>query len=264
MTVRYVLSLPESFERREKIKKQFVSLGLNFEIIDAKRFTEDEIKDLVAKVGTDVFKIGVGAVGCFCSHVEAWKKIANDSHRGGFVFEDDAVFSLDAFEFCVGDEWIPESVDVCQLSYWPSERYPTKRTFRVLRKINLDNSQHELIQIYSPCPWGTQGYWISREASKRALLMKGNKFDNPVDFFLFSKDSDFWKESKVYSLTPAVVTELSGNVSQRVAIDSSGVCSSEGVLDNKVSDGRMRRRLKKVSDKIMHLFCKKRCHGFKV
>lgn len=40
MTVRYVLSLPEAYERREKLKKQFDSLGLDFEILEAKKILE--------------------------------------------------------------------------------------------------------------------------------------------------------------------------------------------------------------------------------
>ena len=263
MTVRYVLSLPEAFERREKIKKQFDLLGLDFNIIDAKRFTEDEIKDLITKGWRDVFKIGVGAVGCFCSHVEAWRKIANGSHRGGFVFEDDAFFSPDAFEFFVDDKWIPEGVDVCQLSHWPSEKHPTGRMFRVLGKMKLNKYGYELIKIYSPCPWGTQAYWISREASKKTLLMLETKFENPVDFFLFSKDSNFWKKNKVYSLTPAVVTELLGNASQRVSIDLSANASQCESVEDGSHRIKARRNFEKLLDKIVHLFCVKKYHGFK-
>lgn len=220
MTVRYVLSLPEAYVRREKLKKQFDSLGLSFEILEAKRFSREDVIKLISEKGEDFFKIGVGSVGCYLSHIEAWKKISGSACRGGFIFEDDVVFSKSAYEFCVNDDWIPEGVDVCQLSYWPSVKHPKGRVFRVRKKMKINNPNYELINIYSPCPWGMQGYWISREGAKKAISMFDYCFEDPVDFFIFSKDSIFWKSSAVYSLTPAVVTELPGGISQRIAIDS--------------------------------------------
>lgn len=49
MGVRYVLSLPEAYDRRKKLKEQFDLLGLNFEIIEAKRISEKEIMELEKK-----------------------------------------------------------------------------------------------------------------------------------------------------------------------------------------------------------------------
>lgn len=262
MTVRYVLSLPGAFERRKEIKKQFSLLGLDFEIVDAKKFSAEEIRGFVKDNGDDAFQIGVGAVGCFYSHIEAWKRVACSFDRGGFIFEDDAFFSSEARDFCADDKWIPEGVDVCQLSYWPSVKHPEGKIFRVLKKINVEKSCYELIRIYSPCPWGAQGYWISREGAQKALEMLDKWFVNPVDFYLFSKDSKFWRLGKVYSLSPAVVTELPGNVSQRISIDSeSGNLSSGGLGDNACRDG-VRQGFKKLFEKIVYLFCEKRYHGF--
>ena len=51
MGVRYVLSLPEAYDRRKKLKEQFDLLGLNFEIIEAKRISEKEIIELEKEGG---------------------------------------------------------------------------------------------------------------------------------------------------------------------------------------------------------------------
>lgn len=262
MTVRYVLSLPEAYERRKKLKKQFDSLGLDFEILEAKKFSKEEVQRLISEKGEDFFKIGVGSVGCYLSHIEAWGKISRGACRGGFVFEDDVVFSKSAYEFCVNDDWIPEGVDVCQLSYWPSAKHPRGKMFRVKKKLSISNPGYELINIYSPCPWGMQGYWISRNGAKKALSMFDFRFRDPVDFFVFSKDSIFWKQSAVYSLTPAVVTELPGGVSQRMAIDSEMHSASEGNFEDGEGHGDCGRKLKKFLDRIVKLLCEKRYHGF--
>ena len=261
MGVRYVLSLPEAYDRRKKLKEQFDLLGLNFELIEAKRISEKEIMELEKK-REGGGKIGIGAIGCFCSHIEAWKKISENSERGGFVFEDDAKFSSSAYNFICDDEWIPECVDVCQLSYWPSKKHPKGKIFRVLRKreIGGEDRVHKLIHIFSPCPWGTQGYWISKRAAERALKMVDYYFKEPVDSFLFSRDSKFWKKSQVYSLTPAVVTEFLEGTSMRIAIDS----ATETVLGKDVNADlkRSKNLCGRLSDKFICLFCDKQYHGF--
>ena len=122
MTQRYVLSLPDATERRIKICERFDFFDLNFKIIDAKRFTKEEVFRLISEGGGDFFDIGVGSVGCYWSHVEAWRRIAESSDRGAFVFEDDAIFSINARKFIVDDSWIPKEIEVCQLSYCPPNK----------------------------------------------------------------------------------------------------------------------------------------------
>lgn len=90
--------------------------------------------------------------------------------------------------------------------------------FEFLRQKKL-SEEFELIRVYSPCPWGTIAYWISKKAARRALEMVDYRFEYPVDFFLFSKDSAFWKKNLIYSLTPAVVTELPETHSVRMELD---------------------------------------------
>lgn len=126
MTLRYVVSLPDAVERRKKIAESFASMNLDFKISDAKRMSEDEMKTL-SQQGKP--KMGMGAIGCFYSHIEIWKRIADGEDRGGFIFEDDALFSKRA----QNDNWIPEDVDVCKLSYTKFEKYPNGRVFRVLK-----------------------------------------------------------------------------------------------------------------------------------
>ena len=53
MTQRYVLSLPDATERRIKICERFDFFDLNFKIIDAKRFTKEEMFQLISERGGD-------------------------------------------------------------------------------------------------------------------------------------------------------------------------------------------------------------------
>lgn len=253
MTLRYVVSLPDAVERRKKIAESFASMNLDFKMSDAKRMSEDEMKTL-SQQGKP--KIGMGAIGCFYSHIEIWKRIADGEDRGGFIFEDDALFSKRAHKFCLNDNWIPEDVDVCQLSYTKFEKYPNGRVFRVLKTKKL-SEEFELIRVYSPCPWGTIAYWISKKAARRALEMVDYRFEYPVDFFLFSKDSAFWKKNLIYSLTPAVVTELPETHSVRMELDEK---TSNQFVDLRASEPV--KRSKKIYDKVVFIFCKKKRHNF--
>lgn len=262
MTERYVLSLPDAYERRAKLKEQFDFLGLDFKILDAKRISREEVGKLISGVKKNFFRIGVGTVGCFLSHIEAWKRIAKGVDRGGFIFEDDVVFSANAYEFLVCDEWIPECVDVYQLSYWPSVKHPKGRVFRVKRKLKINKVNYELINIYSPCPWGMQGYWISREGAEKALKMFDFRFEVPVDFYIYSKDSLFWRSGGVYSLTPAVVTERLGTISQRMAIDSQMLST---LVESTKSQDKKEECVRKplgFLERFERMLCEKRWHGY--
>lgn len=260
MTQRYVLSLPDATERRIKICERFDFFDLNFKIIDAKRFTKEEMFQLISERGGDFFDIGVGSVGCYWSHVEAWRRIAESSDRGAFVFEDDAIFSINARKFIVDDSWIPKEIEVCQLSYCPPNKYPKGRFFRVLKEIRLNDLDCRLLRIYSPFPQGTQGYWMSREAAEKALNDSSYHFKRPVDWFLFKNDSVFWKKSGVYSLSPAVVSESFDEKSLRKAVDLAESRSAEAFWEN--GERWMERKTKWLSDRVIHLFCKKIYHGF--
>lgn len=142
------------------------------------------------------------------------------------------------------------------------KKHPKGKTFRVLRKreIGGEDRVHKLIRIFSPCPWGTQGYWVSKRAAERALKMVDYYFKEPVDSFLFSMDLKFWKRSQVYSLTPAVVTEFLKGTSMRIAIDS----AMETVLGKDVNADlkRSKNLCGRLSDKFICLFCDKQYHGF--
>lgn len=78
MTERYVLSLPDAYERRAKLKEQFDFLGLDFKILDAKRISREEVGKLISGVKKIFFRIGVGTVGCFLSHIGG---LEEDSER---------------------------------------------------------------------------------------------------------------------------------------------------------------------------------------
>ena len=66
--------------------------------------------------------------------------------------------------------------------------------FEFLRQKKL-SEEFELIRVYSPCPWGTIAYWISKK-KRQDVLWRWLTIDSNTwwIFFLFSKDSAFWKK----------------------------------------------------------------------
>ena len=78
------------------------------------------------------------------------------------------------------------------------KKHPKGKIFRVLRKreIGGEDRVHKLIRIFSPCPWGTQGYWISKRVAERALKMVDYYFEELVDSFLFLGIQNFGRRVK--------------------------------------------------------------------
>lgn len=101
---------------------------------------------------------------------------------------------------------------------------------------------------------------MSREAAGKALNDSSYHFKRPVDWFLFKNDSVFWKKSGVYSLSPAVVSESFDEKSLRKAVDLAESRSAEALWEN--GERWMEKKTKWLSDRVIHLFCKKIYHGF--
>ncbi len=142
-----------------------------------------------------------GEIACFLSHMKCWEIIVKRGIRGAFVFEDDIALSKTGAPLLATDNWIPENVDVCQLGTWS----PTPHTIK-FRKILRINNQFVITRINTrSAVLGSQGYWISLRAAKKALKLATKNLCGPVDNFLFDPKFDIPHSLSVWTLSPAIV-----------------------------------------------------------
>lgn len=91
----YIINLKENQQRLRNCEKQFLELGLDFQLIDAvngRNLSQQEIDNVYdSKKNKRLYKAPLvpSEIGCYLSHYNAWEKIANGPKEGGFVFEDD-------------------------------------------------------------------------------------------------------------------------------------------------------------------------------
>jgi len=91
----YLINLSENTGRYMRSKTQFDAQGVSFQRIDAIngwKLSERDIVDVYdakANARRGKFPLVEPEIGCYLSHIEAWRIIADTDAPGGFVFEDD-------------------------------------------------------------------------------------------------------------------------------------------------------------------------------
>ncbi len=164
----YVISLPGSFERRRFITEQLNSLELSytlFDAIDGNALSEEEFNSKVdaVAIAPKLKWLTKGAVGCALSHIEVYKRIAQDNVPFALVLEDDCILH-DKFPQLLAS--IPNSIegtDVVMLYYSSGEPIQLKQnTAQDLA------SGFKLYDVVEPENiFSTVAYIISREASEK-------------------------------------------------------------------------------------------------
>jgi len=111
----YYISLEESVERQENIKKQFLQYGIEPKAIISKRFFESS--DIV--FGKNAYSMDPGTIGCAISHLKALKEwYYNTDDVYAFFCEDDlSLETVDYWNFYWQEfvDSIPEDADCVQL-----------------------------------------------------------------------------------------------------------------------------------------------------
>lgn len=85
----FVISLASATLRRTRIRAHLDALGLKYDIVDAtdgRLLTEDERRHLAP----DATAMSPGAIGCYASHLEAYRRIVDRALPLGLILEDDA------------------------------------------------------------------------------------------------------------------------------------------------------------------------------
>lgn len=160
----YVISLAESTDRQEYIKKQLKDYS--FEIVNAvngRMIDENSIPSYIRK-GT----LNAGQIGCFMSHFNLWERILESNNKlPSVILEDDAQFAINLQDI----NRLPTDFDIIFIGHCAE-----KETDKVF---NAGNGIEMQISVYPRC---THGYIISSKGAwKLTEIIKDNEYAMPVD-----------------------------------------------------------------------------------
>lgn len=144
------------------------------------------------------YELTRGAVGCYLSHLNIWKKIAESDKKYGLIFEDDVKIANDFFSrMIIGLKKVPSDWDIytCGIMCLKCDIKP------------------EFIKVNRF--WGLHGYIIKKESAV-LLYNELNKLINKqidADLSLLIK----YKKIKIYSINPIIVVQ-DGNFGSDIQI----------------------------------------------
>ncbi|MEN2785590.1 glycosyltransferase family 25 protein [Sphingomonas qilianensis] len=198
----YLINLDRSVDRLRFVTRRMDTLGLDhtrIAAVEGARLSGGERAAFVAARPRDG-KRGWrdGQIGCFLSHLDAWRRIAAGPDAYGLVLEDDIHLS-DATPAALADTaWIPPDADIVRLEstgQWLALGPPVSQAAgRPVRRIRS-------------AAWGAGAYLLSRQAAAR-LAASDPLLQTPADDFLFNlAGSAIARSLTTYQVVPALAVQ---------------------------------------------------------
>jgi glycosyl transferase family 25 len=203
----FVINLDKSTERMAKISKRLDELEVPFERITAvygAELTPEELQiNYDPKLNAKTYRreLPCGEIGCYMSHIKAWKMIIERKLQCAIVLEDDITIEN---EFKVFAERLASSTGDFDIVKF----FCSKKNLNIVSSFPIGPS-HQLCR-FRKVPSGNQGQLITYDGAKK-LLATYERFGRPVDV-----DIQHWWESgiNVLGIYPPIVDIL-----QRVQSD---------------------------------------------
>ena len=196
----FCLSLARAADRRLRMIARLDSLGLPYEIVDAVDGRELDLSQLGGRLRQDKMRrkksrcLTAAEIGCYLSHCNLLRRIADEKIAAAIVVEDDATFASDFSEVAAAAARIPHPWDMILLHTHPKRKVET-----VLCKIG---DSHAVCRMERKTA-GTAGYLVSLHGAKK-LLRHCEEISEPVD----AAFSGYWKSGvKYYGVVPRIVIE---------------------------------------------------------
>ncbi len=202
MTLIYLINLDRSADRLRFVTHRLDSLGLPFTriaAVEGARLTADERAAFVAARPRDGKRSWRdGQIGCFLSHLDAWRRIAAGPDAYGLVLEDDIHLS-DATPAILAElSWIPANADIVRLEstgQWLSLGPP------------LASAAGRPVRRIRSAAWGAGAYLLSRQAAAQ-LMTSDPALQTPADDFLFNLAGSAIAQSlTTYQVVPALAVQ---------------------------------------------------------
>lgn len=205
-----VINLNRSNDRLKRISARLNELNVNFERVEAfDGFTlsDDEYKRLTYPYNHPcrvrfTRELTKGEVGCFISHRKCWQKLVESNENYAVILEDDLYISDEAKQFLTNINWLPQNVGLIRLSSF----YSMNNRLYIKDKSVLNSCDEYSIAKTLRYAIGTQCYVISKEFAKKAIEMT-DKFECPVDEFLFNRLFEFANTCESWQLIPSVICQ---------------------------------------------------------
>lgn len=223
--LRFVINLDSSTERLESISARLNELGISFErmpAVNGRLLLDEQITELTYPYDHFESKVRYpreltkGEVGCFLSHRKCWQKLLDSTEDWALIMEDDILISDIAAPYMKSPHWIPNTVQLCQLSCLKAIQKGKIRQ----ETIDIDPTI-TLVGPLAPPPVGCQCYLISRSVARLALKTS-QKLVAPVDDFLFSLWFDIANTYTVWRTSPTLViprSDVDSDVGSRAKKD---------------------------------------------
>lgn len=205
-----LINLKHSKDRLQKISSRLSELKIDFERIEASDgsiLSDEEYKSLTYPYNHPcrirfTRELTKGEVGCFISHRKCWQKLVDSNESYAVILEDDLYISDEAKQFLSNLDWLPKDIGLIRLSSFSS----TNNRLFIKDKSVLKTHEDYLIAKTLRYAIGTQCYIISKEFAKKAIEMS-EKFECPVDEFLFNRLFEFANECESWQLIPSVICQ---------------------------------------------------------
>lgn len=198
----YIINLDRSKDRLEHISKVFKDKNLDFirvSAVDGRALPEQEFQQLTA-VRNWPKPLTQTEVGCFLSHRQCLRLIAEGNDSYGAVFEDDIDLSPNAALFLKDWSWIPENADIVKID--------TAQMLCVVgpKSKTLEKNYH-LAPLLNK-HYCTGGYIISKAAAKKLYDLTALA-TAPIDEIYFNPECGIMQSLHIEQMVPAIAVQIS-------------------------------------------------------
>ncbi|MBN7778899.1 glycosyltransferase family 25 protein [Nitratireductor aquimarinus] len=185
----YLINLDRSPERLEFMRSQLAALDVRFQriaAVDGRSLNADAYP---------TSRIRPSELGCYLSHMTAWRMLCEGTDEFAMVLEDDVRLSTSLALITRSTDWIPDDVDLVKLE-------TSTRRIAIGRQGHPapgERTVHRLLKR-DIC---TGGYIIRRRLAEQ--FIRESDFSLPVDVFMFDKLSV--QKNRIFQMNPAVVIQ---------------------------------------------------------
>ena len=188
----FLINLDRSPGRLAAMIAQFDALGLQAERLPA---VEGNSIDL----SSDAFSgLRPGEIGCFLSHREAWRRLAESGEELALVLEDDVRLSQNLPVALQAAGKVDKGSRILKLD-------TSARSVALDVNMLAAGQRLSFARLCSEHT-GTAGYIISAEAAGE-LLERSTSFSEPVDLFMFGTRAVALPTPRIFQAVPAVVAQ---------------------------------------------------------
>jgi len=189
----FVINLDRRPDRLERMVAIFADAGFEFErvrAIDGQLLSPDEVYkyrgDRAARRGETA---------CFLSHRSCWERVVREQLPYAAIFEDDVHFGADVGALFGSSDWLPPEADIIKLE-------TMRRHAKIDKAPAASIGRRGLHRLHNFHP-GAAAYIVTRRGAEK-LLAASERFDDPVDHFMFNPALDGARKLAIFQLVPAV------------------------------------------------------------